>query len=92
MFILRPMTMKVMQERKHQGTFMVAYILLCLIFKLTRIETRDGKKSYDSPPHSKEMAALNKRFGKVHGVSSLVNLVTLLATVYYGAVLGKKLS
>ncbi|OJJ79415.1 DUF4149 domain-containing protein [Aspergillus glaucus CBS 516.65] len=72
-FILRPLTMNVMKERKKQ-------------------ETRDGKKSYDPPPHSKQMQALNKKFGKVHGVSSLLNLATLLATVYYGVVIGKQLS
>lgn len=56
------------------------------------LETRDGKKSYDSPPHSKQMQALNKKFGKIHGVSSLLNMVTLLATIYYGVVIGKQLS
>ncbi|KAL4906625.1 hypothetical protein BDW74DRAFT_150836 [Aspergillus multicolor] len=55
-------------------------------------ETRDGKKSYDPPPHSKEMIALNKKFGRIHGLSSLVNLVTLGATIFYGAVLSKKLA
>ncbi|KAL3436476.1 hypothetical protein BDV09DRAFT_165105 [Aspergillus tetrazonus] len=54
-------------------------------------ETRDGKKSYDPPPHSKEMIALNKKFGRLHGLSSLVNLVTLGATIFYGVVLSKKL-
>ncbi|OQD77587.1 hypothetical protein PENDEC_c002G01178 [Penicillium decumbens] len=54
-------------------------------------ETRDGKKSYDPAPHSKEMIALNKRFGRVHGMSSLVNMVSLIATVWYGAVLSKRL-
>ncbi|KAJ5095664.1 hypothetical protein NUU61_005020 [Penicillium alfredii] len=54
-------------------------------------ETRDGKKSYDAGPHSKEMLALNKKFGRVHGISSLVNMVSLIATVYYGAVLSKRL-
>ncbi|KAL4944788.1 hypothetical protein BDV06DRAFT_72668 [Aspergillus oleicola] len=55
-------------------------------------ETRDGKKSYDPPPHSKEMIALNKKFGRIHGLSSLVNLVTLGATVFYGVVLSKQLA
>ncbi|KAE8322865.1 protein of unknown function DUF4149 [Aspergillus parasiticus SU-1] len=55
-------------------------------------ETRDGKKSYDPPPHSKEMVALNKKFGRLHGFSSLINLVCLGATIYYGAVLGKRLA
>ncbi|KAL2223141.1 hypothetical protein M432DRAFT_39075 [Thermoascus aurantiacus ATCC 26904] len=55
-------------------------------------EVRDGKKSYDPPPHSKEMTALNKKFGRLHGLSTLVNLFGLLATMYYGTVLGKRLS
>ncbi|KAJ5156082.1 hypothetical protein N7492_008885 [Penicillium capsulatum] len=70
--VLRPLTINIMRERKHQ-------------------ETRDGKKSYDPAPHSKEMVALNKRFGRVHGVSSLVNLVSLIATIYYGAAMSKRL-
>ncbi|KAJ5212172.1 uncharacterized protein N7498_003818 [Penicillium cinerascens] len=72
LFVLRPLTTKIMRERKHQ-------------------ETRDGKRSYDPAPHSKEMVALNKRFGRVHGMSSLVNMVSLIATVWYGAVLSKRL-
>lgn len=55
-------------------------------------ETRDGKKSYDPPPHSKEMLSLNKKFGKLHGLSSLVNLISIAATAYYGVVLSKRLS
>lgn len=100
MFVLRPITMKVMQDRRHQGMLIVCLLLqrTCFIFdhdkqsKLTWIETRDGKKSYDPAPHSKEMMALNKKFRRVHGLSSLVNIVSLLATVYYGVVLGKRLS
>jgi hypothetical protein len=52
-------------------------------------ETRDGKKSWDEGPHSEEMVKLNKRFGILHGVSSLVNMVGLGAMVWYGAVLGE---
>ncbi|RYN58574.1 hypothetical protein AA0118_g7238 [Alternaria tenuissima] len=55
-------------------------------------ETRDGKKSYDAGPHSKEMQALNKQFGILHGVSSLVNMVGLGAMIWYGAVLAEGLS
>lgn len=60
--------------------------------ELTAAETRDGKKSYDPPPHSKEMLSLNKKFGKLHGLSSLVNLISIAATAYYGVVLSKRLS
>ncbi|KAF2020402.1 hypothetical protein BU24DRAFT_416099 [Aaosphaeria arxii CBS 175.79] len=52
-------------------------------------ETRDGKKSYDAGPHSEGMKELNRRFGVLHGVSSLVNLVGLGAMVWYGGLLGE---
>lgn len=52
-------------------------------------ETRDGKKSWDEGPHSREMEKLNRQFGILHGVSSLVNMVGLGAMVWYGAVLGE---
>jgi hypothetical protein len=55
-------------------------------------ETRDGKKSYDPPPHSKEMQALNERFGKLHGLSSLVNVVSWVSTVYYAFYLADRIS
>lgn len=54
-------------------------------------ETRDGKKSYDVGPHSAEMQKLNKQFGVLHGVSSLVNLVGFLSMCWYGVVLGEGL-
>ncbi|KAF1843072.1 uncharacterized protein K460DRAFT_290414 [Cucurbitaria berberidis CBS 394.84] len=54
-------------------------------------ETRDGKKSYDAGPHSREMQELNKQFGVLHGISSLTNLVGLVAMVWYGGVLGEGL-
>ncbi|KAJ5103792.1 hypothetical protein N7532_004321 [Penicillium argentinense] len=54
-------------------------------------EILDGKKSYERGPHSKEMMALNKKFGRVHGMSSLVNLASLIATIAYGVVMSKKL-
>ena len=55
-------------------------------------ETRDGKKSYDAGPHSKEMEALNKQFGLLHGVSTIINLVGLGAMIWYGGVLGNGVS
>ncbi|RAL59316.1 hypothetical protein DID88_006921 [Monilinia fructigena] len=54
-------------------------------------ETRDGKKSYDAAPHSREMQKLNKSFGRLHGASSLVNLVSFLATIWYGVSLAERL-
>lgn len=54
-------------------------------------ETRDGKKSYDPAPHSKEMQRLNKKFGQLHGISTLINLAALLATIWYGGTLAEML-
>ncbi|KAL1959865.1 hypothetical protein VTO42DRAFT_1010 [Malbranchea cinnamomea] len=62
-----------------------------LMQKRKHQESIDGKKSYDPPPHSKEMMRLNKDFGRLHGISSLINLVALVATVFYGKVLGDRL-
>ena len=57
-----------------------------------KTEKKDGKKSYDAPPHSQEMLALNKRFGMLHGISSLLNMATFVATVVYGVTLSSRLS
>lgn len=54
-------------------------------------ETRDGKKSYDTGPHSEEMQKLNKQFGLLHEISSLVNLVGFLGMCWYGVLLGEGL-
>ncbi|OLN94001.1 putative mitochondrial outer membrane protein [Colletotrichum chlorophyti] len=54
-------------------------------------EKKDGKKSYDAPPHSQEMLALNKSFGTLHGVSTLVNLAGFVAMVSYGFSLAARL-
>lgn len=55
-------------------------------------ETRDGKRSYDPAPHSKEMQKLNKAFGKAHGCSSLLNLIAMIATIWYGVSLAEMLA
>jgi p-aminobenzoyl-glutamate transporter AbgT len=54
-------------------------------------ESIDGKKSYDAPPHSQKMTELNKKFGKLHGLSTLINLGAVIATLAYGVVLGGRL-
>ncbi|KAI7151063.1 hypothetical protein KC324_g15303 [Hortaea werneckii] len=54
-------------------------------------ETRDGKKYYDSGPKSQEMQRLNSSFSKLHGASSLSNVVGLAAMLFYGVVLAEKL-
>lgn len=55
-------------------------------------ETKDGKKSYDKGPHSKEMQTLNHRFGVLHGISSALNLGGFIAMLWYGVLLGEGLA
>ncbi|CBF77269.1 hypothetical protein AN4553.2 [Aspergillus nidulans FGSC A4] len=93
----QPLGISGLLERENQFSVLLplaAAFITGLVVRITDMlgeETRDGKKSYDPPPHSKEMIALNKKFGRLHGLSSLVNLVTLGATIFYGVVLSKKL-
>ncbi|WYZ40571.1 hypothetical protein EsH8_IV_000912 [Colletotrichum jinshuiense] len=54
-------------------------------------EKKDGKKSYDPAPHSQEMLALNKSFGKLHGISTLINMASFVAMVSYGFSLAARL-
>ncbi|EME48778.1 hypothetical protein DOTSEDRAFT_67725 [Dothistroma septosporum NZE10] len=54
-------------------------------------ETRDGKKYYDSGPKTPEMQRLNSSFAKLHGMSSLANVVGLGAMLVYGMALAEKL-
>lgn len=54
-------------------------------------EKKDGKMSWDPAPHSEEMAALNKKFSVLHGISSLLNVVHFVATVVYGVTLAGRI-
>jgi hypothetical protein len=54
-------------------------------------ETKDGKKYYDAGPHSEDMQKLNRRFSSLHGVSSLVNVLEIVITIWYGIGLASRL-
>lgn len=53
------------------------------------IETRDGKRYYDPGPKTPEMQRLNSSFAKLHGASSLSNVVGLGAMVLYAFTLAE---
>ncbi|KAF1816525.1 hypothetical protein P152DRAFT_388370 [Eremomyces bilateralis CBS 781.70] len=57
-------------------------------------ETREGKRAGEGrdAPVSGEMRALNRRFGVLHGVSSLVNLASVLASVGYAFELSQRIA
>ncbi|KAG7105583.1 hypothetical protein HYQ44_015041 [Verticillium longisporum] len=52
----------------------------------------DPEDVTDDEDWAAEMQALNKRFGKMHGISSLLNLGTFIATIAYGFTLGSRLT
>ncbi|KAK1765690.1 hypothetical protein QBC33DRAFT_131287 [Phialemonium atrogriseum] len=54
-------------------------------------ERKDGKRSFDPPPHSQEMVALHKKFGMLHGISSLLNLSAFIGSVIYGITLSARI-
>lgn len=53
------------------------------------VETRDGKKYYDPGPKSAEMQKLNSSFSKLHGASSLMNVIGFGAMLFYGVVMSE---
>jgi hypothetical protein len=85
LFVFGPATTKVMKERKHQGEIQLNEVPPSATDTVT--ETRDGKKYYDPGEKSPEMKRLNSSFGKLHGVSSGLNLLGTFAMFYYGATL-----
>lgn len=91
LFVVGPSTTKTMKQRHHQGKLTTYVTIEQTLLIMVDSETRDGKKSYDKGPHSDEMQKLNKAFGTLHGVSTLLNLSGLGAMIYYAWVLGSKL-
>jgi len=54
-----------------------------LIVERQKQERAEGKPSHD--PHvSQQMKAMNKRFGILHGLSSLFNLLVVIALIFHG--------
>ncbi|TQS33547.1 hypothetical protein Golomagni_06103, partial [Golovinomyces magnicellulatus] len=52
---------------------------------------RDGKQWHEPGEQSAEMKRLSKKFGMLHGISSLLNLGTFIAAVAYGFTLGSRI-
>ncbi|KAE8451290.1 hypothetical protein EG329_004455 [Mollisiaceae sp. DMI_Dod_QoI] len=87
-----PETTRIMRKRKVQGNKESLNVAIARLLMLCAAETRDGKKYYDPAPQSTEMQDLNKAFSIMHGVSSLVNLVGYVATIWYGFTLAERIS
>ncbi|KAF5384688.1 hypothetical protein D9757_006229 [Collybiopsis confluens] len=72
-----------------QGTnyFVIGPMTSKTMFERHRLEKEEGKV-YNEPGVSDAMKALNKRFGALHGVSSLFNLWSVIAIAMHGLYIG----
>jgi len=57
------------------------------MFERMRLEKDEGK-TYNESGVSDQMKALNRRFGMLHGVSSLANLGAVIALGFHGLWIG----
>ncbi|KAG9078867.1 hypothetical protein FS749_009078 [Ceratobasidium sp. UAMH 11750] len=60
-----------------------------VMFERHKLERSEKKQSSD-PTASAEMKALNKQFGVLHGISSLVNLLSFLCMLSHGVWIGSR--
>jgi hypothetical protein len=58
-----------------------------LMFKRHKQEREEGKQ-YNDPGVSDQMKQMNKKFGMLHGISSLANLGAVVALTFHGLWLG----
>jgi hypothetical protein len=57
------------------------------MFQRHKLEKEEGK-NYNEPGVSAQMRALNAKFGMLHGISSLANLVAVIALTFHGLWIG----
>lgn len=59
------------------------------MFQRHKLEKQEGK-SYNEPGVSAEMRALNSKFSRLHGISSLLNLAANISLIFHGLWVGTK--
>jgi len=67
--------------------FVVGPLTSKTMFQRQKLEKEEGKV-YSDPEASAGMKALNRRFGKLHGISSLANLGAVIALGFHGLWIG----
>jgi len=67
--------------------FVIGPLTSKTMFRRHKLEKEEGK-TYNEPGVSDEMKGLNKRFGMLHGISSLANLIAVLALGFHGLWIG----
>jgi len=67
--------------------FVIGPLTSKTMFQRQKLEKEEGKV-YTDPGISAEMKALNRRFGALHGISSLANLGAIIALGFHGLWIG----
>ncbi|GLB36463.1 putative protein with domain of unknown function (DUF4149) [Lyophyllum shimeji] len=67
--------------------FVIGPLTSKTMFERHKLEKDEGK-AYNDPGVSAKMKALNRRFGMLHGVSSLANLAAVIALGFHGLWIG----
>lgn len=67
--------------------FVISPMTSRTMFRRQSLEKEEGK-SYNEPGVSAEMKALNRRFGMLHGISSLANLMAVIVLGFHGLWIG----
>ncbi|RDB28421.1 hypothetical protein Hypma_015199 [Hypsizygus marmoreus] len=67
--------------------FVIGPLTSKTMFQRHKLEKEEGKV-YNEPGVSDEMKAVNRRFGTLHGISSLANLGSFIALTFHGLWLG----
>ncbi|KAF8350186.1 hypothetical protein F5887DRAFT_419303 [Amanita rubescens] len=67
--------------------FVIGPITSKTMFERHKLEKEEGK-SYNESNVSDKMKALNRRFGMLHGISSLFNLTAVIAAGFHGLWIG----
>jgi len=67
--------------------FVVGPLTSKIMFQRQKLEKEEGK-TYNEPGVSAEMKALNRKFGSLHGISSLANLFAIIALGFHGLYIG----
>ncbi|CAL1696342.1 unnamed protein product [Somion occarium] len=69
--------------------FIVGPLTSKTMFQRHKLEKAEGK-SYNESGVSAEMKAVNAKFAKLHGISSLANLTSFIALAFHGLWIGNK--
>ncbi|KAG9039221.1 hypothetical protein FRB95_011806 [Tulasnella sp. JGI-2019a] len=81
--VLQAFTLVVINTMYTLNTLFISPATTRVMFRRHKLE-REEKKSHIDADVSVEMKVLNRRFGMLHGMSSLTTLIATLGTVFHG--------